>query len=59
VLSTRIQVGSGNALYDRLARRIVETKWKFEPPKDIKGEPMESDMQCPVYFNMPPARKIK
>ena len=59
VMRTAIQVTSGNALYDRLARRIVETKWKFEPAKDIKGEPMESDMQCPVYFNRPPARKIK
>ena len=59
VISTRIQVSSGNALYDRMARRIVEKQWKFEPAKDMNGQPMESDMQCPVYFNMKPARNIK
>ena len=59
VISTRIQVSSGNALYDRMARRIVEKQWKFEPAKDVNGQPMESDMQCPVYFNMKPARNIK
>ena len=59
VISTRIQVSSGNALYDRMARRIVEKQWKFEPAKDMNGQPMESDMQCPVYFNMKPTRKIK
>ena len=53
VISTRIQV------YDRMARRIVEKQWKFEPAKDMNGQPMESDMQCPVYFNMKPARNIK
>ena len=59
VLWTKIQISSGNALYDRRARRIVEKQWKFEPAKDMNGQPMESDMQCPVYFNMKPARKIK
>ena len=59
VISTKIQVSSGNALYDRMARRIVEKQWKFEPAKDMNGQPMESDMQCPVYFNMKPARNIK
>lgn len=59
VISTRIQVSSGNALYDRMARRIVEKQWKFEPAKDMNGQPMESDMQCPVYFNIKPARNIK
>ena len=59
VISTKIQVSSGNALYDRMARRIVEKQWKFEPAKDMNGQPMESDMQCPVYFNMKPTRKIK
>ena len=59
VISTRIQVSSGNALYDRMARRLVEKQWKFEPAKDMNGQPMESDMQCPVYFNMKPARNIK
>ena len=59
VISTRIQISSGNALYDRMARRIVEKQWKFEPAKDMNGQPMESDMQCPVYFNMKPARNIK
>ena len=59
VISTRIQVSSGNALYDRMARRIVEKQWKFEPAKDMNGQPMESDMQCPVYFNTKPARNIK
>ena len=59
VISTRIQVSSGNALYDRMARRIVEKQWKFVPAKDMNGQPMESDMQCPVYFNMKPARNIK
>ena len=59
VMSTRIMISSGNLIYDRMARRIVETKWKFTPASDVNGEPMESDMQCPVYFNMKPARKIK
>lgn len=59
VISTKIQISSGNALYDRMARRIVEKQWKFEPAKDMNGQPMESDMQCPVYFNMKPARNIK
>ena len=59
VMSTRITISSGNLIYDRMARRIVETKWKFTPASDVNGEPMESDMQCPVYFNMKPARKIK
>ena len=59
VMWTKIQISSGNALYDRMARRIVEKQWKFEPAKDMNGQPMESDMQCPVYFNMKPARKIK
>ncbi|MBF1686628.1 MAG: sodium pump decarboxylase, partial [Selenomonas sp.] len=54
-----IQVSSGNLVYDRLARRIVEKQWKFEPAKDMNGQPMESNMQCPVYFNMKPARNIK
>jgi hypothetical protein len=59
VMYTRIMISSGNLIYDRMARRIVETKWKFTPASDVNGEPMESDMQCPVYFNMKPARKIK
>ncbi len=59
VIRTKVQRTSGNALYDRLAMRIVEKYWKFEPAKDMNGQPMESDMQCPVYFNMKPTRKIK
>ena len=59
VMWTKIQVSSGNTLYDRMARRIVEKQWKFEPAKDMNGQPMESDMQCPIYFNMEPKRKIK
>ena len=59
VMWTKIQISSGNALYDRMARRIVEKQWKFEPAKDMNGQPMESDMQCPIYFNMEPKRKIK
>ena len=59
VMWTKIQMPSGNAIYDRMARRIVEKYWKFEPAKDMNGQPMESDMQCPVYFNMKPTRKIK
>ena len=59
VMWTKIQISSGNTLYDRMARRIVEKQWKFEPAKDMNGQPMESDMQCPIYFNMKPARKIK
>lgn len=59
VMWTKIQISSGNALYDRMARRIVEKQWRFEPAKDMNGQPMESDMQCPVYFNMEPKRKIK
>ena len=56
---TKIQISSGNLVYDRLARRIVEKQWKFEPAKDMNGQPMESNMQCPVYFNMKPTRNIK
>jgi len=59
VIRTRIMISSGNEYYDRTARRIVERQWKFEPAKDMNGQPMESDMQCPVYFNMKPTRKIK
>ena len=59
VMWTKIQVSSGILVYDRLARRIVEKQWKFEPAKDMNGQPMESNMQCPVYFNMKPARNIK
>jgi len=59
VMWTKIQISSGNMLYDRMARRIVEKQWKFEPAKDRNGQAMESDMQCPVYFNMKPTRKIK
>ena len=59
VVWTKIQISSGNLVYDRLARRIVEKQWKFEPAKDMNGQPMESNMQCPVYFNMKPARNIK
>lgn len=59
VIRTHIMISSGNEYYDRTARRIVERQWKFEPAKDMNGQPMESDMQCPVYFNMKPTRKIK
>ena len=59
VIRTHIMISSGNEYYDRTARRIVERQWKFEPAKDMNGQPMESDMQCPVYFNMKPARNIK
>lgn len=59
VMWTKVQVTSGNTLHDRMARRIVEKQWKFEPAKDMNGQPMESDMQCPVYFNTKPTRKIK
>lgn len=59
VIRTHIMISSGNEYYDRTARRIVEKYWKFEPAKDMNGQPMESDMQCPVYFNMKPTRKIK
>jgi len=59
VIRTHIMISSGNEYYDLTARRIVERRWKFEPAKDMNGQPMESDMQCPVYFNMKPTRKIK
>lgn len=59
VIRTHVMISSGNEYYDRTARRIVERQWKFEPAKDMNGQPMESDMQCPVYFNMKPTRKIK
>lgn len=59
VIRTHVMISSGNEYYDRTARRIVERRWKFEPAKDMNGQPMESDMQCPVYFNMKPTRKIK
>lgn len=59
VMWTKIQITSGNTTRDMMARRIVEKYWKFEPAKDMNGQPMESDMQCPVYFNMKPTRKIK
>ena len=59
VMWTKIKISSGNLVYDRLARRIVEKQWKFEPAKDMNGQPVESNMQCPVYFNMKPARNIK
>lgn len=58
VLNTRIMVSSGKLLYDRTACRLVETEWVFRPAM-VDGEYIVSDIMCPVYFNMSPARKIK
>lgn len=57
VTNTKVMISSGNLVYDNIARSIVSKNWKFKPATDIKGEPMESNYICSLYFNIEHARK--
>lgn len=59
VMWTKTMVSSGNKLYDRMAGRIVEKQWKFQPATDSHGEAMESDIMCEIAFNVPPTKRYK
>ena len=58
VMSTKIMVSSGNDIYDNFARSLVQSKWKFQPATDTKGEPMESNIMCTLAFNVPVKRQM-
>lgn len=58
VMSTKIKVSSGNDIYDNFARSLVQSKWKFQPATDTKGEPMESNIMCTLAFNVPVKRQM-
>lgn len=57
VTTTKVMISSGNLVYDNIARSIVSKNWKFQPATDIKGEPMESNYICSLYFNIEHGRK--
>lgn len=57
VVDTKIMISSGNTLYDNVAMNIVKKQWKFKPATDVKGEPMESNYICSLYFNVSQHRK--
>lgn len=57
VTATKVMISSGNLVYDNIARNIVSKNWKFQPATDIKGEPMESNYICSLYFNIEHGRK--
>jgi periplasmic protein TonB len=57
VTTTKVMISSGNLVYDNIARNIVSKNWKFQPATDIKGEPMESNYICSLYFNIEHGRK--
>lgn len=54
VIRTTVMVSSGDQTCDKMACRLVQTKWKFEPATDAHGQKIVSDIMCPVYFNMKP-----
>lgn len=57
VVATKIMISSGNTIYDNVAMNIVRKEWKFEPATDVKGEPMESNYICSLYFNVKQHRR--